>query len=75
MNIAQKVIKNLMIVLALSLIFGMIAGVIDGLSHLVNDGRKDNATTMKDIENSEDVAILNIDCKATNINICGLSME
>ncbi len=49
MNITQKVIKNLMIVLALSLIFGMIAGVIDGLSHLVNNGRKDNVTTMKDI--------------------------
>ena len=49
MNIAQKVIKNLMIVLVLSLVFEMIAGVIDGLSHLVNNGRKDNATTMKDI--------------------------
>mgnify|MGYP004561780525 CR=1 FL=1 len=69
MSTTQKIIKYLAIIFAFSLIFGIITGVIGGISHLVNDGRKNNTTTMKDIENSEDVAILNVDCKATNINI------
>lgn len=67
MTRVQKVIRDLAIILAFSLILGITAGIIEGVSHLTFKDKEN--TTMKDIETGEDVAILNVDCKATNINI------
>lgn len=67
MSTTQKIIKYIAILIAFSLIFGIITGLVKIASSLTSNDKKN--TTLKDIETLDDIAILNIDCKATNINI------